>query len=76
MGEENSDIEKTENSKAQVSRAPPFLPLPPYLLKGYINKVISAQFQRELYYPPSEQSTKYFYLKSRFSPVINNFTPH
>lgn len=73
-GEENSDTEKTEISKAEV----PVLPASsyPHFLNSYINKVISAQFQRELHYIPFEHDTKYFYLKSCFSSVINNFTQH
>lgn len=54
----------------------PHSSLYPHHLKGYINKVVSAGFQRELHDTPSQQSTKYFYLESCFSPVINRFTPH
>lgn len=85
MGEENSDIEKTVISTTKkppvISKAEvpvePWTPhhTPPFL-NSYINKVISAQFQRELHYTPFEQATKYFYLKSCFSSVINNFTQH
>lgn len=68
---------KTVISKAEVPIVPPTLhPTPSPFLNSYINKVISAQFQRELHYTPFEQATKYFYLKSCFSAVINNFSRH
>lgn len=76
MGEENSDIEKKQKSPKPRSLEHPHSSLYPHRLKGYINKVVSAGFQREVYDTPSPQPTKYFYLKSCFSPVINRFTPH
>lgn len=76
VGEENSDRKKnTVISKAVVPVVPPTAHhISPHFLHSYINKVISAQFQRELHYTPFEQATEYFYLKSCFSSVINNFT--
>ena len=75
-GEENSDTEKTVISKAEVPTVPPLPHARHPLFNSYINKVISAQSQRELHYPPFEQARKYFYLKSCFSSAINSFTQH
>lgn len=62
MGEENSDRKKQKSLKPR-SLEHPHSSLYPHRLKGCINKVMSAGFQRELHDTPSQQSTKYFYLE-------------
>lgn len=62
MGEENSDRKKQKSLKPR-SLEHPHSSLHPHRLKGYINKVVSAGFQRELHDTPSQQSTKHFYLE-------------